>query len=117
MGDLRAKNYQGSDEEWADILAHVFGPKRKPESSQGDWASGLEVLATVKELAKDPNELVINLRKRIAGITVRAPFAFPIKTSVGGHDNLSMIILGNLALISCFFTSLAKARCHNSQAR
>lgn len=71
--NLRAKNYQGSEDEWADILSYVFVPNDEPRLSQRDWESGLEVVANVKEVDDDEKELVITLRKRIDAITVSEP--------------------------------------------
>lgn len=52
----------------------MFWLEHTPQVSQGNWASGLEVLATVKEVDDDRKQLTISLRKRIDGITVRTPF-------------------------------------------
>jgi hypothetical protein len=76
LKNLRAKNYQGSDEEWVDILAYVFAQNHQPGTPQGDWEAGLEIVATVKEIDEDEKELVITLRKRIDGITVGKPFSW-----------------------------------------
>lgn len=75
INKLRAKNYRGSDEEWAGVLAYVFNQDRDAIKSE-DWTKGLEVVATVKSTGDEDDEesdkeIVITLRKRIDSITVR----------------------------------------------
>ncbi|KAK2811309.1 hypothetical protein FQN50_002185 [Emmonsiellopsis sp. PD_5] len=69
---LRVKNYQGSAEEWENILAYVLG-QRPSRSIPEQHRSGLEVAAVVKpdEDDEDEKEIVITLRKRIDTITQR----------------------------------------------
>lgn len=68
---LRAKNYHGSDNEWAQIVWHVLG---QPAESVGNMASfqHIEASATIYGSGIAPKELVISIRKRIEGITVCA---------------------------------------------
>ncbi|PLB43092.1 hypothetical protein P170DRAFT_370454 [Aspergillus steynii IBT 23096] len=70
LENLRAKNYHGSDEEWAQIVWHVFG---QPAESVGNLGSlhSIESSATVCGSDGAPKELVISIRKRIEGITQR----------------------------------------------
>jgi hypothetical protein len=65
LKDLRAKSYQGSDEEWSKILAFVLG-----QSSSTDDGAGLEVSAHIAGSDQDDKELVITIRKRVQTITV-----------------------------------------------
>jgi len=71
LKDLRAKSYQGSDEEWARIVSYVFGQVStvgKPE-----WCHGIEVSASVSDPENDEDkELSLTIRKRIQTITVRS---------------------------------------------
>ncbi|BCR90860.1 uncharacterized protein ACHE_60746S [Aspergillus chevalieri] len=70
LKDLRAKSYQGSDEEWARIVSYVFGQVStvgKPE-----WCHGIEVSASVSDPENDEDkELSLTIRKRIQTITQR----------------------------------------------
>ncbi|OAX79701.1 hypothetical protein ACJ72_05977 [Emergomyces africanus] len=70
---LRAKNYHGTDDEWAGILAYALGQKQSASSVPEAHKSGLEVAATVKQDEDDASEkeIVISLRKRIDTITQR----------------------------------------------
>lgn len=71
ISKLRAKNYKGSDEEWTDILSHIFAQRDSSTSESNDWKSGLEVVAAVKSDDEDEGQIVITLRKRIDSITQR----------------------------------------------
>lgn len=68
---LRAKNYQGTVDEWAGILAYALGQKQ-PASVPEEHKAGLEIAATVKQNEDDESEkeIVVTLRKRIDTITV-----------------------------------------------
>jgi hypothetical protein len=70
LKDLRAQNYQGSDDEWVKIVALVLGQSSAP-SDDADWATGLEVSAIISGSGQDDKELVITIRKRVQTITVR----------------------------------------------
>ncbi|KAF7593149.1 hypothetical protein BBP40_011862 [Aspergillus hancockii] len=67
---LRAKNYQGNDDEWLQIVSHVFV---QPDESaeQLDLLSGIESSASVIGSSNEDKELVITIRKRIQTITQR----------------------------------------------
>lgn len=69
LENLRAKNYRGSEEEWAQILSHVLG-QDSPSTSHASWSSGVEVTASIQGPADEDKEMVIALRKRIDTITV-----------------------------------------------
>ncbi|KAL4746015.1 hypothetical protein BDW72DRAFT_210803 [Aspergillus terricola var. indicus] len=68
INKLRAKNHQGTDDEWKKTLLHILG-------FQGDAAenpellTGVEASASVNAIQEDYKELVITVRKRIQTIT------------------------------------------------
>lgn len=70
LKDLRAKNYQGSNEEWIKTVSLILGQSSAP-LDESDWPSGLEASAHISGLDKDNKELVITIRKRVETITVR----------------------------------------------
>lgn len=72
MKSLRAKTYQGSDDEWVQILSHVFGQLSPSESSPD---SGIEISASISGSGDEDKEIVITIRKRIETITVCSLFA------------------------------------------
>ncbi|KAK5788487.1 hypothetical protein VI817_009445 [Penicillium citrinum] len=64
----QSKSYQGSEEEWFQIIRFILG-----QSITGDepaLSSGLEATATVKESEED-GEIIITIRKRVQDITQR----------------------------------------------
>ncbi|KAF7502526.1 hypothetical protein GJ744_005631 [Endocarpon pusillum] len=63
--DLRAKNFHGSDDEWQNILLHVFSPRSAACLPSDQW-KGLEVAATIGS-----GKVTITLRNRIDKITQR----------------------------------------------
>ncbi|KAL3483732.1 hypothetical protein BJX62DRAFT_70381 [Aspergillus germanicus] len=65
---LRAKQYQGSDDEWRDTILHVLGILEEPEK-RTDLLTGIEVLATINGSGDEDKELVLTVRKRIQDIT------------------------------------------------
>ncbi|KAG5288042.1 hypothetical protein I7I48_10114 [Histoplasma ohiense] len=69
---LRAKNYQGTVDEWAGILAYALGQKQ-PATVPEEHKAGLEIAATVKQNEDDESdkEIIVTLRKRIDTITQR----------------------------------------------
>ncbi|KAJ5317277.1 hypothetical protein N7508_001785 [Penicillium antarcticum] len=69
LKDLRAKNYQGSEDDWVNTLSLILG-QSSPPSDEPDWATGLETTATVSESEED-QEIVITIRKRVQTITQR----------------------------------------------
>ncbi|EEP79223.1 predicted protein [Uncinocarpus reesii 1704] len=74
ISKLRAKNYRGSDDEWAGILSYVFNQNQDAIESE-DWTTGLETVAIVKSMDGEDDdegdkEILITLRKRIDSITL-----------------------------------------------
>ncbi|KAL2216832.1 hypothetical protein M432DRAFT_551491 [Thermoascus aurantiacus ATCC 26904] len=69
LENLRAKNYKGSEEEWAQILTHVFG--QDSSTSHASWSSSVEVTASIQGPDDEDKEMVIAVRKRIDTITQR----------------------------------------------
>ncbi|KAJ9288252.1 hypothetical protein C8Q69DRAFT_116002 [Paecilomyces variotii] len=67
---LRAKNYQGSDDEWVQILSYVLR-QSPPSDHDATWTTGLEVTASIRGEGDEDKELVILIRKRIDTITQR----------------------------------------------
>ncbi|CAG7967469.1 unnamed protein product [Penicillium olsonii] len=68
LKDLRAKNYQGSEDEWLQILAFFLGQSESTESPE--CATGLEASATISGSDQE-QQLVITIRKRVHTITQR----------------------------------------------
>lgn len=64
---IRTKNYQGSEEEWNDLIAYVFLRKR-PDGKMTELMRGLE---TVAALSTEAQTITISLRKSLGGITQR----------------------------------------------
>ncbi|KAE8306512.1 hypothetical protein BDV41DRAFT_558281 [Aspergillus transmontanensis] len=70
LHDFRSKNYEGNDEEWAQIVSHVFG--QLDESAAKVKLCGIESSASVIGASDaEDKELVITIRKRIQTITQR----------------------------------------------
>ena len=69
LKDLRAKNYQGSEDDWANTVSLILG-QSSPPSDEPDWATGLEAVAIISDSEED-KEIVITIRKRVQTITVR----------------------------------------------
>jgi hypothetical protein len=69
LKDFRAKNYHGSDDEWARIVALILGQSSAIDDP--DWAAGLEASVTISGSDQDNKELVLTIRKRVETITVR----------------------------------------------
>ncbi|KAJ5343356.1 DNA double-strand break repair and VJ recombination XRCC4 [Penicillium brevicompactum] len=68
LKDLRAKSYQGSEDEWTGIVAFFLG--QSPSSDRPDGVTGLEASASMS--GSDQNKtLVITIRKRVQSITQR----------------------------------------------
>ncbi|RJE26082.1 hypothetical protein PHISCL_01607 [Aspergillus sclerotialis] len=68
LKELRGKNYQGSDDEWAQIVSYVLG-QLPPTVTNHDWATGIETLANISGPSDDDKIMVITIRKRIQKIT------------------------------------------------
>lgn len=71
LKDIRAKNFQGTDQELEQILKSVLRIRNDEFQTSAKQDSEIEATAAIK--AKDEvNELVINIRKKIDSITVSA---------------------------------------------
>lgn len=70
LQDLRAKNYQGTNEEWVNIVSLILGRRSAP-LDEPDWATGLEASVNIAGSNEDNKELIITIRKRVQSITVR----------------------------------------------
>ena len=77
----RSKYYQGTDDDWTQIMLHALGQIGTP--TDGSNPSGVELSASIARQASEGNELVIIIRRRIHTITV-------IPT-VHGHRNMLLI--------------------------
>ncbi|CRG83235.1 hypothetical protein PISL3812_00586 [Talaromyces islandicus] len=71
LKELRSKNYQGSDEEFQNILASVL--KYRPDETNIDYAQlgDIEANASLRQTKDGKNQLAIAIRKRIDTITQR----------------------------------------------
>lgn len=67
LKDLRAKNYQGSEDEWTNIMTFVLG---QSAPTDGLDSAGLEVVANISGSDQENKELTITIRKRVQSITV-----------------------------------------------
>ncbi|KMK59196.1 hypothetical protein Y699_00397 [Aspergillus fumigatus Z5] len=67
---LCAKNYRGSDDEWAQIVSYVFG-QLKESVPKSEILSGIESSASIVESGDTSRDLVITIRKRVQSITQR----------------------------------------------
>lgn len=67
LKDLRSKSYQGSDDEWTQIIRRILG-----QSTEDDKTSSfkLEATATITESESDESSIIITIRKRVQDITV-----------------------------------------------
>lgn len=73
LKNLRAKNYQGSDEEWAQIVSYVLATA--PAALYHSAAiSGVTVSAVVSGAEDENKEVTISIRKKIEAITQRLGF-------------------------------------------
>jgi hypothetical protein len=69
INKLRAKNYQGTDNEWKKTLLHILGFLEEGAENP-ELLTGVEASASVNAIGDDDKELVITIRKRIQTITV-----------------------------------------------
>ncbi|PLN77099.1 hypothetical protein BDW42DRAFT_177534 [Aspergillus taichungensis] len=69
LGDLRAKNYHGSDDEWVKILSYVFGQEQC--NAGQSLSSGIESSASIVGSDDEDKEMIITIRKRVQSITQR----------------------------------------------
>lgn len=67
LKDLRAKSYQGSEDEWRQILTFFLGQSAQSETPE--CVTGLEASATISNSDQDKT-LNITIRKRVQTITV-----------------------------------------------
>lgn len=67
---LRFKNYQGSEQEFEQILEFVLTRGTLERRLDAQWSSEVEVVASVRESREDTKELVLTIRRRIDTITV-----------------------------------------------
>ncbi|KKK16062.1 hypothetical protein P175DRAFT_0458910 [Aspergillus ochraceoroseus IBT 24754] len=65
-----SKNFQGSAEEWKDIVLYVFGLLKEP-ARKSDLLAGIEISASINGSGDEDKEMVITVRKRIQAITQR----------------------------------------------
>lgn len=68
IGSLRAKAYQGSDQEWAHIISSILG--QPVTTAEAALLEGIEATASVTGSDEEGKELVITIRKRVQSITV-----------------------------------------------
>ncbi|CAG8939156.1 unnamed protein product [Penicillium salamii] len=68
LKDLRAKSYQGSEDEWLQILTFFLGQSAQSETPE--CVTGLEASATISNSDQDKT-LNITIRKRVQTITQR----------------------------------------------
>ncbi|PWY86322.1 hypothetical protein BO94DRAFT_624531 [Aspergillus sclerotioniger CBS 115572] len=65
----RSKNYQGTDDDWTQIMLHALGQAGTP--TDGWNLSGVGLSASITGQGSEGNELVIIIRRRIHTITQR----------------------------------------------
>ncbi|KNG80818.1 hypothetical protein ANOM_011055 [Aspergillus nomiae NRRL 13137] len=71
LHEFRSKNYEGNDEEWAQIVSHVFGQLDESDAKMKKLC-GIESSASIIGASDaEDKELVITIRKRIQTITQR----------------------------------------------
>lgn len=70
MEELRAKNYQGSGDEWARILSVVLG---QAAHANEPALAGIEASASITGTGDENQELIVTIRKRVQSITVSGP--------------------------------------------
>ena len=73
LKDLRAKHYQGGEEEWELIVASRLLQRPLEDVEHSPSLAGLEVVATVKE----EEDITLIIRKSIGGITVSGLCGYP----------------------------------------
>lgn len=69
LKELRGKNYQGSNDEWSQIVSYVLG-QLPPAAANEDWTTGIETLANISGSGDSDKTMIITIRKRIQKITV-----------------------------------------------
>ncbi|KAL5047938.1 hypothetical protein BDW71DRAFT_205891 [Aspergillus fruticulosus] len=68
INELRAKNYQGTDDEWKKTILYVLGLQEEPAENL-ELPTGVEASASINGTGENDKELVITVRKRIQTIT------------------------------------------------
>ena len=69
---LRAKSYEGSDDEWQYTVLYVLGLQGETTQTT-ELIAGIEASATIIDSGDGNKGLVISVRKRIQTITVGLP--------------------------------------------
>ncbi|KAJ5907993.1 hypothetical protein N7495_000675 [Penicillium taxi] len=69
LKDFRAKNYQGSEDEWAQIVSYILG--EPIPADQLASISGIEATASITGSGDEDREIVLAIRKRVQSITQR----------------------------------------------
>ncbi|OJJ69276.1 hypothetical protein ASPBRDRAFT_45576 [Aspergillus brasiliensis CBS 101740] len=66
----RSKSYQGTDDDWALVLLRALG-QLETNADEPELLSGVELSASIKQLGRQGNQLVLTIRRRIQTITQR----------------------------------------------
>jgi len=72
LNKLRTKSYEGSDDEWKDIVLYILGLQDETTKTT-ELSMGIEASATINDSGDGHKALVIAVRKRIQTITVGLP--------------------------------------------
>ncbi|PYI30870.1 hypothetical protein BP00DRAFT_426108 [Aspergillus indologenus CBS 114.80] len=68
LNSYRSKNYQGTEDDWTQIILHVLGQAEQCEKDQ-DLFAGLEALAIISGLETQDKEIKLVIRKKVQTIT------------------------------------------------
>lgn len=68
---LKAKNSQGSDQEWVQILSSILGQSMATNKSAS--LDGVEATAGIAGSGDEGKEIIITIRKKVQSITVCLP--------------------------------------------
>ncbi|PYI13675.1 hypothetical protein BO99DRAFT_346854 [Aspergillus violaceofuscus CBS 115571] len=68
LNSYRSKNYQGTEDDWTQIILHVLGQAEQCEKEQ-DLFAGLEALAIISGLETQDKEIKLVIRKKVQTIT------------------------------------------------
>lgn len=79
LNKLRTKSYEGSDDEWKDIVLYILGLQDETTKTT-ELSMGIEASATINDSGDGHKALVIAVRKRIQTITVGLPWREHRKT-------------------------------------
>ncbi|KAJ5095178.1 hypothetical protein N7532_007469 [Penicillium argentinense] len=69
LQDLKAKGYQGSDDEWTQTLSFVLG--QSPIVDEPAGSLGVEATAMIRGASEESDEIVITIRKKVQDISQR----------------------------------------------